>query len=236
MTNAEIIRDKVRFHIRDIKFTEYEVDDIVLQVITDIANETGLFKKINGFTIHEDKYLYDFRDITRMNEQTEVELSAVTIGAVPQQDIIEWMQNPTYFPDPSIKKTQYVESDAESMLVNVLDIFDYLGRTVTKKFKYHGTSTYYVENETWLKENDKRTFAVTCSVIPHIDELLPEDLQTIMSTIIEGCKYYFNDTLQGQSDAQVANLFYQRYWQKKQALVNQFPTQIISVASNRSWV
>jgi len=57
-----------------------------------------------------------------------------------------------------------------------------------------------------------------------------------MSAVIEGCKYYINDTFASHTDAQVANVFYQRYWQKKQQLLNQYPSQIFAIQGKRTWL
>jgi hypothetical protein len=165
-----------------------------------------------------------------------MEVSEIVIGAIPKLDVIEWLKNPDHFPSPRVVKDKFLESDAESMFINVLDIFDEFGCAITHKFKFHGTAIYYVEDQDWLDENTGTTKAVVSTVIPHVDELLPEDMEHIMRAIIEGCKYYFNDTLQTTNDAQVANLFYQRYWQKKQELVNTFPTQVFSCPSKRTWL
>ncbi len=235
MSNIEIIRNKVRFHVRDVYNKEADLDQIILQTIEDISNETQIFKKVIGFTIQKDKNLYDFRDICRMNEQVEVELAAVTIGEPSTSELIAFLQDPTNFPDPTIIKDVFVETDGESMFINLLDVFDENGVCISPLFHNHGAASYYVYNDEWLKDNDGVTKAFTASVIPQIDELLPEDLAYIMSTIIEGCKYYYNDTFASASDAQVANIFYQRYWQRKQALINQFPTKIFSIPGKKSW-
>jgi len=238
MTNLETIRNRIKFYIKDVRSTDEEINEVILQTIRDIANETKIFKKVNGFTVHKEKTLYDFRDITRMNEQTETEVSAVTIGSISREGILDWFEETggQYgLPDPDVTKTTYTESEAESMFVDLLDIFDESGANKTFKFQYHGTAIYHVEDQDWLDENDDKFFGCVCTVIPHIDELLPEDIAYVMSAIIEGCKYHFADTLMTQEDAQVANLYYQRYWQKKQSLVNQFPTQVFSIKGRRVW-
>ncbi len=234
MSNIQTIAKKVNFHIRDVKSTSDEVEQIILQVISDISHETKLFKKIIGFTVHEDIKVYDFRNITRMNEETEVELQSVTINPYTPEDIIEFLETGEW-QDPEVIKTEFIEDAAQSTFVDLLDIFDENGYSIREKFKYHGTAQYYCLDDDWRKEEDNVGKAFVASVVPHIDELLEEDMLIIMPAIIEGCKYYFNDTFASTNDAQVANLYYQRYWQKKQALIDQHPTQLISTGGNYRW-
>jgi len=229
------IRSRVKFHIRDVKFSDVEIDAIILQVIEDIANDTKLFKKIIGFTVHEDKGVYDFRDLTRMNERVEIELESVTITPYSVQDIIEYISGGEY-KDPEVNKVNFIEDPGQSKFLDLIDIFDEYGMSIYDKFEYHGTAEYYCLNQTWLKSNDGKPKAFTAAVVPAVDEILEEDIITIMPSIIEGCKYYFNDTFTGQNDIQVANVFYQRYWQKRQQLINQYPTQVISKGRNKQWL
>ena len=233
--NITTIRGKVKFHIRDISFKDYEIDEMILQVITDIANETKLFKKIIGFTIHEDKKIYDFRNLTRMNERVEIELEAVSIQAYTPEDIIEFIKAGAWS-NPEIDKTVFVERDGQSMFIDLLDVYDEFGHYITDKFQYHGTAQYYCLDNQWRKDNEGVGKCFVASVIPQIDEILQEDIHEIMHTIIEGCKYYFNDTFGSGDDAQVANLYYQRYWQSKQALINKHPTQIFAIGRSKAWL
>jgi len=233
--NITTIRGKVKFHIRDISFEDYQIDEMILQIITDIANETKLFKKIIGFTIHEDKKIYDFRDLTRMNERVEIELESVAIEPYTPEDIIDFITSGEW-KDPIVDKTTFVEDEGQSLFIDLLDIYDEYGRIITDKFQYHGTAQYYCLNDIWRRENEGVGKCFVASVVPHIDEILQEDIHSIMSAIIEGCKYYFNDTFGSGDDAQVANLYYQRYWQSKQALINKHPTQIFAIGRSKAWL
>lgn len=249
MANIDTIRDKVRFHIKDVFVQDDELDQVILQVIEDIANQTRIFKKIYGFTIHEDIQVYDFRNLARMNEQVERELSGVTIGSFNQDDIIDWMNlnTDTEWPSPEIMKTEFDENDCRdsgeepgpntlvlptecnTLFIGLLDIYDAYGVSIMDMFREHGNSQYFVYDEQWLAQEDGVMKSFTASVVPDIDELLQEDLAIIMSTIIEGCKYYIANTFQAPTDSQVANLYYQRYWKKKEELSDQFPTVTYSI-------
>ena len=55
----EIIRERA-IDLRDISNRNTEIEEIAQQVLNDIAMDTGMFKKIVGFTVHADKTIYDF--------------------------------------------------------------------------------------------------------------------------------------------------------------------------------
>ena len=226
----DTIVSKVRFHIKDIYINDQELEMLVTQVLEDIAGTTKIFKKLYGFTLHESIEVYNFREIARMNEQVEVELQDVVIGTPDRSEMIKFLLSGS-FPTPNVQKTQFVESDAMSYMLDLLDIFDANGMSVTDKFQYHGTTQYYCLDKYWRKDNDTKTFCFTASVSPHIDEINPEDLLIIMDAVIEGVKYYAANTLQTVEDGQVANIYYQRFFSKQQNLIDRYPTQIFSIMS-----
>jgi hypothetical protein len=71
----------------------------------------------------------------------------------------------------------------------------------------------------------------TSVICPDLDEIREEDIHRIMPAIIAGVKYYIMDTMHGQDDAQIANLYYQRYYAKLNQLINDYPTQLMSKRS-----
>ena len=238
MTNIEYIREKVKFHVRDVSATTEEIDDIILTVLNDIALEVKLFKKVVGFTIHKDMEVYDFRDILRMNEQVEEELQAVYIGGTPDIRIKNWLKGGE-FPSPIVLKDKFLESDAQSTFIELVQISDISLKRWTHKFNFTGTADYIVTDTDWLEENDGAKMLAIVKVKPHIDELLEEDIDIVLPCIIEGSKYYFANTLQSTTDSQVANLYYQRYWYKKKELVNAFPTTVFTIRNDketRKWL
>ncbi len=232
--NMSYLVKKVKFHTRDIKIEEEELEELILQVIDDIANDTKIFKKILGFSVHEEVKVYDFNALTNMSETVEEELSTVSVMPITPDQIEDFFDTLT-LPNPEIDKDLFIEGDGKSTFLAVMDIFDNTGMEVTNKFKYHGTSEYLCEDEEWRREHDLEQFAYTAAVIPHIDEMLPDTLRIITTAVVQGAKYYNSDTLEGQVDAQVANIYYQRYWQKRQELINRYPTQVFSAGLNKQW-
>ena len=235
----EYLREKVKFHIRDVHYKDTEIDEIILTVIEDIAREVKLFRKLNGFTVHKDKQIYDFFDMSRMNEEVEEELENVYTGGFLPWDLVDFIKNPEgEWPDPwTIKKT-FIEEEFMKTF-GVIGIFDENVRSVMDKFHNTGTVQFVVRDEFWLERNDGKTFAALIYGLPKINEMPDELLNIITSCVIEGCKYYFANTLQSTADTQISNLFYQRYWYKKKELMDMYPTNtffVENLTKDRKWV
>lgn len=228
--NLRTLVDKVKIHVRDTHASETDIGIMVIQVIEDIANRTDLFKKMQGFTVHSDKDSYDFNAMMNMNERVEEELTAVTIEPLDNADLLKFLATGV-FQDPTVDQDTFIEVTAMSEFIKTLAIYDETGRSVSEMFQYQGSSIYMVHDPEWLKQNDNKNFAYLAIVKPDIDELLPTDINTITSTVIQGCKFYFNDTMQSSTDAQVANLYYQRYFNAMQALQDRFPTKVFGYKS-----
>jgi len=232
---AALLRNKIKFHIRDISYTDNEIDEVVLQVITDIANDTRIFKKIYGFTVYEGMKIYNFHALTKLNNRLEA--SSITIGGVTQESILDFLAGGENLPSPEIITSVFDATD--HIPLEILDIYDSDGYSITNYFHYEGTTERVCYDEAWLKEHNEETMAFTASVVPDIQELREEELAIVTTAIIEGCKYYFSNTFESTNDGQITNLYYQRYWTKIQALINQFPSRIFahkqSKKSRRRW-
>ena len=226
---AAILRGKVKFHVRDISNSDIEIDQIVLQVIEDIANETKIFRKIYGFTVDKSINVYDFNALSFLNNRLEVQ--SITIGSVTSDSVLSYMQTYDTFPSPTVSTTTF--ANTKNVPLELMDVYDENGYSIINKFHYSGTSERICNDAKWLEDNHAIDKAFVMSVVPDIQELRSEELSVITACIIEGCKYYFSNTYESTPDGQITNLYYQRYWQKKQLLINQFPTKIFAHIRNK---
>ena len=122
MAQKEWLRNKVKIHIRDVNMTDSELDDIIDTVLGEISLETRVFKKLYGFTVHEDIEQYDFRYIARLNEQVEQEPGNITLGDPSPSDILKFVSDGT-FPEIPVDKNLEIET-AQSQFIGLLDLFD----------------------------------------------------------------------------------------------------------------
>jgi hypothetical protein len=237
MDPKEWLRNKVKIHVRDVNTTDDELDSVIETVVEEIANETKIFKKVFGFSIHEGKYTYDFRYLARMNERLEHEPVDITFGSPERSEVLDFLMN-GHLPSPSIEKDLIIEP-GESRLFEVLDIFDINGISIFDKFEQVSPYEYHVYDEQWLKENNNMQCAFIGTIVPNLTELHDENLLDIVITVISGVKFYINDTLHSPDDTQATNYDYMRWFQAKEKLMNRFPTSISLKTNNtrrNSWL
>lgn len=235
--NMAYLVDQCRFHLRDIKIEDSEVESLISLVLNEIAHDTKIFKKLFGFTVHEDIDLYDFDALVDMHEHFERELSTVTIGTITEEQVSNFYST-MELPSPPVDKTEY-EEDQKSIFIQLLEIYNNDNVSCLSRFHFKGNSEYLCPDDYWREENDDEQLVFSATIVPHIDEIPEEVLSKILSAIIQGVKYYNSDNLEGQVDAQVANIYYQRYWHRRQELINRYPTQVFSFMSpkiKRRWL
>lgn len=234
MAQKDWLRNKVKIHIRDVNIENSELDDIIDTVLTEIALETRIFKKLYGFTVHEDIDRYNFMYIARMNEQVEEEPTNIIIEEPPLEEIIDFIENGN-FPDIAVDKNLEVEP-YQSQFFDLMDIYDENGDSVLSKFEERGSSYYFVYDEAWRKINDQKRFVFSAWIKPDVNELHDEQLSMILHTVIAGCKFYINDTLHSPDDTQATNYDFMRWFQGKEQLMNKFPTTVYSTKENYKWL
>ena len=226
MTNAEYLREKVKYHIRDVHLEDDGIDSVIQTVLEDISLGSRVFKKLHGFTVHKDVNLYNFRYLGRLNEQVEKEPTSITFTAPEQQEILDFLKYGT-LPSPTVNKV--LQDDlAQSRVMDVLDIFDDEGRSILDKFEERGSSYYFCYDQEWLNNNDGKQMCFSAWIVPHIDELAEEQLLDIVQCVIAGTKFYVNDTLHSKDDTQATNYDFMRYHQCRENLTNRYPTAVVS--------
>jgi len=226
MANIDYLREKVKYHIRDVSLNDDGVDSVIQTVLEDISLGSRLFKKLHGFTVDKDITTYNFRALGRLNEQTEQEPTEITFSA-PIQEEIEAFLTTGVLPSPTVNKV--LQDDlAQSRVIDVLDIFDGSGVSIMDKFEERGSSYYIVYDQEWLDTHDGEFMCFSAWIVPHIDELADEHLLDITQCVIAGCKFYINDTLHSKEDVQATNYDFMRYHQCKENLTNRYPTTVVS--------
>jgi hypothetical protein len=232
MANIDYLRQKVKYHIKDVYLDDEGIDSVIETVLEDLSTATRLFKKIYGFTVHKEINTYNFRYIARLNEKTEQEPTSITVNRITNDEIQEFITNGGLLPSPKVDKV--LEMDlAESRLMDVLDIFDEYGVSIADKFEERGSSYYMVYDQEWLDANDGKTMAFVGWVVPNVDELHEEQLIDIVNTVIAGVKFYVMDSLHSKDDTQATNYDYMRYFQKKEDLVNRY-SQVVYSTTDRT--
>ena len=231
MAQIDWLRKKVRLHIRDIQLEDGDIDDTIRTVISDIASQTKIFKKLYGFTIDKDISLYNFRYIARLNEQVEEEPVTITFGDPTTEDLLDFLQTGN-IPSPTVNKELQIE-EHQSRLLDVLEIYDGKGFSALDKFEERGSSYYYCYDELWRNVNHGKAFAFAGWVSPKVEELHEEQLEDILFTVIAGVKFFLYDILHSPNDTQATNYDFLRYHQAKEELLNRYPTMVTAYTNSK---
>jgi hypothetical protein len=222
MSNLDIIRQKVKYHIRDIVAEPEDVDDVIDTVFREISVEIPWAEKNYGFQVFKDIRDYNFHMLAKLNEQAELVPAYISsTGGYTSEQFTQFFETGE-IPDPKVEKILVVDKN-EADVIHVLNIYNEYGVDVSDKFKERGANWYRVEDETWLNLNDGKPFVFTAQVVPGIEELDDYMLNMILPVMIEGVKFYVANTMQSGADSQVANYFYMRYYNRKKDLRNLVP-------------
>ncbi len=220
MANKDYLRKKVKYHIRDIHILDPELDGIIETVFEEISAKTRIFKKLFGFTVHEDIMSYNFKAIARLNERVELETTSIVIGDPLPEDMWNFIKTGE-FPDPVVGKDLVVDP-ARARMQHLLDIYDIDGNSVLSKFEERGSDYYFCFDDEWRKINDQKPFVFVGSIVPEIDELTDDMLMELVPTVIAGAKFYINDTMHSPDDTQATNYDFMRWYQAVEEITNRY--------------
>jgi len=233
LTPQELIRNRIKLLVRDIEFSDEEYDELFRIVLTELAVETKIFRKLYGFTVDENIVDYNFSALAEMNEEVEQEPTNITIGRVSPEDFEKFIETGV-FPEVPIEK-EFIDDPYRSHLIDVVDILDDEGYSISHKFEYRGGSYYYLTDSAYRRQADGKPFVFVATVIPDIGELPPMVLQTIFHSLVAGIKFYAYDTQQSTADTQSSNYNFLRWHQAKEELRNRFANYVRTKQRSNKW-
>jgi hypothetical protein len=150
---------------------------------------------------------------------------------------------------PTIEVEKELEVDPnESEFLYLLDVVDKDLQSKMDQFSYIGSDYYMCKDESWRALVDPliktgteyydNNFIFIANVIPALDELDYSDIDKFFDALVEGCKYYLANTMQSANDSQVSNLFYMRFYKKKEDIINRFDNKVfgyINETRRKKW-
>jgi len=233
MYNIDVLRFKIKPYLKDLSLTDAELNHVIINIVDEIAIETKLFRKLYGFSVHEDIERYNLRYIGRMNEEVEEEPTDIIIGDPAFEDIVEFIREGTF---PEIPVEKNLKKDKfESNIIDIIDIFDDRGYSVVDKFEERGTTWYFCHDEEWRKLNDEKQFVFTAVIVPEIEELHNEELKLIGPAVLAGAKFHLHDILHSSPDVQASNYDYLRWEGAKKKIMDMYPQFSMSPRQPRKW-
>jgi len=225
-----------RVFVKNVTLSDAEWDTLMKQVVSDVAQETRIFKKLVGFTLEPTLEYYDFEAISGLHDKLDVEITNITIGSFDFEDIMKIAKDGCVPSLDTIEDEEFILD--ENMILDVNDIIDTSAKSIFKKFTFMQGYTYATcalpcettanadcdqpQDEAFYVNNDKKAIAII-SFEPDPDKITADIERRIKPAIIAGLKFFANDIYNDKDDAAVANLFYQRYFAAKRELINKYP-------------
>jgi hypothetical protein len=214
--------NRYKFYVRDIGVSDTELQNILNDVIEDIAISTGIFQKAFGFTIEPEIELYNFDALLDMYERNQTEIANLTLDSITESELIEYLKDPTNF-TVDVTETSTVGITPNKFL-NTLDIITLNGNSLVsmiKDFEYISNNSYRYKYANTIR--DKIEAICLCSIIPDISNIRPEVEAIMRNAIIKGLKY-FTDTTMNAQNVNPVNFKFQEYEKAKIELQNKYPT------------
>jgi len=233
------------FYVRDIGIDSTNLNNIIKDVIRDIALTTNIFKYSFTFEILQSEQIYDFRALFDMNQRLRETLDELNIGTVSEEDARNFLINPdcvSLDDNKVITKDGYYDTligldailglnDDENKLTNISDNFKLI-----KDYQY--INLQYDKNIKVDCDNNngkiKKGLCVT-TVIPNLNNITEENEIILKPTIISGLRYYTNTHI-NSNDIGSDNVLYKEYFYAKNNLMNQYPTKSSYIPYSRKMV
>ncbi len=231
-----------RVFVKNVTLDDSEWNTLLEQVVSDIAHETRIFKKMVGFTVEPTLEYYDFEAISELHDKFEVEIDNITIGSFDFDDVISISNGCV----PTLSTTEVeLNPESENMILDVHDVMNTDAKSIFRDFTYMQGYTYRNDKyDDCYQPCDVQPALATCdqpndeafvvqegvekaiAVISFEPDpaLITADIEKrIKPAIIAGLKFFANDIYNDKDDAAVANVFYQRYFSAKRELINKYP-------------
>ena len=252
-------------YVRDVELSINDTEEILQDVIFEIAEDTKMFKNTFAFDIEKCDEVYDIKALYGLSQVMKYDTNDVEEENYSTEDLIAILQGKD-LPDKNAgKECKGTKEDSSvnenktntsciNTYMNLIDIlyFD----TNNKKYPLMSVVNRWFDkvNESLLEIipanisedtgvsysnmtlNNPITVIAHVSIIPSINNLTSDDERILKPAIIAGLKYKASDLYMNAVNEQVSNLLFQRFYNAKKQLAFTFPQFISHVRRrNREW-
>lgn len=241
---------KYRKYIRNLSISDEDLEDMIKDIIEDIARDTKIFKDYFAFTLSECVSDYNIKYLYDGYKQNQKEYELETVSPVSDPDLLVQFINSIYGEKcntVSLVSETYTEVETElenNTLLHVNQIVEVNNNQI--KNLLDGDLLYLRENFIVTMDTgkfkqlyvDTDYLPVLCSVtiIPDLDKISDNTERIIRTAIINGIKYFLSDTYSDPNGAQVGNILYQRYYSSKKQLLYNYPVDtFVMPYKNEEW-
>ena len=207
-----------KFYIRDIGISDTDLQNVLRDVINDIAVNTKIFKRAFSFTLEPEMNMYPIKDLYQLSDKSEIIINSITYSLKSydtKEKLLEYLNEPII----NVDETKDIQKDNEySDYIEVIDLFDDKFNSYMKYLEPVSRNDYYLN----LKI-DKPILLTGIAVInPLLSEISDRIEKQLRFAIISGLKAYTH-TLESQPNEQVSLVLNKQFEYDKQKLINKYP-------------
>jgi len=181
-----------RYYLRDIELNDIEYQNIIDDIIVDIAYETNIFKKEITFDVIANKKYYDLNSILYMYEKDKNSVLSTSDDYVDNTG--DYSRNLLHIIDVRLfdtsKNREFNNKPIDSNVSSIGSDFIIENRSVLK----------YIGHE--LKDTEWRRYIAIVSFIPTIDQIEDQRETMIQNALLAGLRFKAQTLYTDQNDQQ----------------------------------
>ena len=206
-----------KFYVRDIGIDDVTLQNVFQDVVSDIATNTKIFKRVYSFTLEPEIDKYTLKDLYQLSDKSEPIITNINYTTTfdTQQGLIDYLSNA----DINVQQTVDTTTDnIYSDYIETIDLFDDKFNSYVHYLEPVGVDDYYLN-----KEITEPVPLIGIAVInPLLTEISDRVEKQIRFAIISGLKAYTH-TLENQPNEQAALVLNKQFEYDKQKLRNNYP-------------
>ena len=206
-----------KFYVRDIGIDDVTLQNVFQDVISDIATNTKIFKRVYSFTLEPVIDKYPLKDLYQLSDKSEPIITNINYTTTfdTQQGLIDYLSNA----DINVQQTVDTTTDnIYSDYIETIDLFDDKFNSYGHYLEPVGVDDYYLNKE--ITEPVPLTGIAVIN--PLLTEISDRVEKQIRFAIISGLKAYTHTT-ENQPNEQVGLVLNKQFEYDKQKLRNNYP-------------
>ena len=206
-----------KFYVRDIGISDTDLQNVLRDVISDIATNTKIFKRVFSFTLEPGLDEYPIKDLYQLADKSEPTILDInyTTNLDTQEGLIDYLTNA----DINVQQTVDTTTDnTYSDYIEVIDLFDDKFNSYGHYLEPVGKDDYYLN----IKIDKPIPLTGIAIINPLLSEIDNRIEKQIRFAIISGLKAYTH-TLESQPNEQVSLVLNKQFEYDKQKLINKYP-------------
>ena len=206
-----------KFYVRDVGISDTDLQNVLNDVISDIATNTKIFKRVFSFTLEPGLDEYPIKDLYQLADKSEPTILDInyTTNLDTQEGLIDYLTNV----DINVQQTVDTTTDnTYSDYIEIIDLFDDKFNSYMKYLEPVSKDDYYLN----IKIDKPIPLTGIAIINPLLSEISDRIEKQIRFAIISGLKAYTH-TLENQPNEQVSLVLNKQFEYDKQKLINKYP-------------